>query len=171
MTMLAVQWRGVLSRSWNYERPLVFAQVVLTKTLGVCRAREIQAWITRQIDIWESGLHEGLIGDSEVEGAVREGRAASGGEEEDEAVAQSYHNMVLSGILSQAVYSETVREGGGGVSSQITNAKILGNRLQRFSGRSNCTCESTPWNIPRAQPSRSMGRYQKQHPSNSRRMM
>ena len=36
--ILATKWRGVISRSWNSKRPLVFAHVVLTKTLGVRRA-------------------------------------------------------------------------------------------------------------------------------------
>ena len=43
------------------------------------------------------------MGDAEAEGAAREGRAASGGEEEDEALARRYHNTVLSGKLRQAV--------------------------------------------------------------------
>ena len=65
------------------------------------------------MDHWERGLHAGLVGDPKVEGAVREGRAASGGEEEDEAVARSYHDTVLSGNLRQAVRWATNREGGG----------------------------------------------------------
>ena len=55
--------------------------------------------ITQRMDLWERGLHAGLVGDSEEEGAAREGRAASGDEEEDEAVARSIHNTVLSGKL------------------------------------------------------------------------
>ena len=50
-TILAAEWRGVLGRSWNSERPLVFANIVLTKTLDVRRAKEIRARITRQIDL------------------------------------------------------------------------------------------------------------------------
>ena len=53
------------------------------------------------------------MGDAEPEGAAREGRATSGGEEEDKAVAQSYHNTVLSGKLRKAVCQATNREGGG----------------------------------------------------------
>ena len=41
------------------------------------------------MDLWERGLHAGLVGDADAEGAAREGRAASGGEEEDDSVAQS----------------------------------------------------------------------------------
>ena len=70
---------GVLGRSWNSERLFFFAQVVLSKTLGVRRAQDIWARITRRIDLLERGLHTGLVGDAEAEGAVREGRATSGG--------------------------------------------------------------------------------------------
>ena len=108
-TIMAAEWRGVLSRSWNSERPLVFAHVVLTKTLGVRRAREIPARITRRMDLWERVQHTGLVGDAEVEGADQKGRPASGGEEEDDAVAQSYHNTLLSGKLRQAVRRATDR--------------------------------------------------------------
>ena len=53
------------------------------------------------------------MGDAEAEGAAREGIAASGGEEEEEVVAWSYHDTVLSGKLRQVVRSATDREGGG----------------------------------------------------------
>ena len=49
----------------------------------------------------------------EAKGAVREGRATKGGEEEDEEIAWSYHITVLSGELRQAVRQATGREGGG----------------------------------------------------------
>ena len=104
---------GVLGRNWNSERPLVFAHVVLTKNLGVCRVREIMARITRRMDLWERGLHAGLVGDAEAKGAAREGRAARGGEEEDEAVARSYHDTIFFVKLRQAVCQATDREGGG----------------------------------------------------------
>ena len=68
--ILAAEWRGVLNRSWNSERPLVFARVILTKKLGVCRARDIRVRITRRMDLWERGQHTGLVGDAEAEGAA-----------------------------------------------------------------------------------------------------
>ena len=82
--ILAAEWRGVLGRSWNSEIPLVFSLTVLTKMLGVLRAQEIRAQITRRMDLWDRDIHSGLVGDAKVEGAAREGRAASGREEEDE---------------------------------------------------------------------------------------
>ena len=99
MEILAAEWRGVLGSSWNSKRPLVFAHVVLTKTFGARRAQDIQANITRRMDLWGRGIHTGLVGDAEVEGEAREGKAASGKEEEDEAVTRSYHNTVLFGKL------------------------------------------------------------------------
>ena len=65
------------------------------------------------MDLWERGLHAGLVGDAEVEGAAQEGRAASGGKEEDNALARSYHKTLLPGNLCQAVLWATDREGGG----------------------------------------------------------
>ena len=55
----------------------------------------------------------GLVGDADAEGAAKEGRAARGGEEEDEAATRSYHDTILSGEISQAVRRATRREGGG----------------------------------------------------------
>ena len=61
----------------------------------------------RRMDLWERGLHAGLAGNAEAERDAREGRSASGGKEEDEAVARSYHDTVLSGKLWQAVRRAT----------------------------------------------------------------
>ena len=77
--ILAVEWHGILGRSWNNKRPLVFTHVVLMNILSVRRAKEIHARITRRMDLWERGLHVGLVGDAKAEGAAREVRAASGG--------------------------------------------------------------------------------------------
>ena len=82
MAILVAELQGVLGRSWKSKRIIVFAHVVLTNMLGVSRAKEIRARITRQMDLWERGLHADLVGDAEAEGDSREGKAASGGEEE-----------------------------------------------------------------------------------------
>ena len=50
--ILAAEWQGVLAQNWNSKIPLVFAHVVITKALGVRRAREIRARITRRMDLW-----------------------------------------------------------------------------------------------------------------------
>ena len=65
------------------------------------------------MDLWERGIHSGLVWDAEAEGDDREGRASRGGEEEDKAVLRSYHDTVFSGKLSQAIRQATSREGEG----------------------------------------------------------
>ena len=100
---MTAKWRGILGRSWKSKRPLFFAHVVLTKTLVIRRAKEICARITRQMDLWKRGLHARLVGDAKAEGAAREGRDASGREEENKKMARIYHDTVLSGKLGQAV--------------------------------------------------------------------
>ena len=61
---------GVISQSWNSEGHLVFAHVVLTETLGVRQAQEIQARIMWCMDLWKRGQHAGLVVDAEEEGAA-----------------------------------------------------------------------------------------------------
>ena len=73
--ILTAEWQGVLNRIWNSEIPLVFAHVVITNMLGIHRAKEIRARIIRRMDLWYIGLLDGLVGDVEMEGADREGRA------------------------------------------------------------------------------------------------
>ena len=93
--------------------PFSFAHIILTKTLGVRRTKEIRARINRRMDLLERGIHAGLVGGSKAEGAARKVRAASGREEEDKAMARSYHDTVLSGKLRQAFRWVIYREGGG----------------------------------------------------------
>ena len=65
------------------------------------------------MDLWERGIHTGLVRYSEVEGSSREGGDVIRGEEEDEAVARIYHDTVLSGNLRKAICQSTNMEGGG----------------------------------------------------------
>ena len=58
--------------------------------LCILRAREIRASITRRINLWERGLHVGLVGCAEVMGDIREGKNYSGGEGGDKDVARCY---------------------------------------------------------------------------------
>ena len=60
--VLAAEWRGVLDQKWNSKIPLVFSHVFLTNTLGAHKAKEIQARINRRLDLWERGIHAGLVG-------------------------------------------------------------------------------------------------------------
>ena len=56
--------------------------------MGVRRTREVRSRITRRMDLWERGIHAGMVGDDKAEGDAREGRASSGKEEEEEEVAK-----------------------------------------------------------------------------------
>ena len=69
--------------------------------------------IIRQMDLWERGLHTGLVGDADVEGADREGRAASGGEKDYKAIARRYQDTVLAVKLRQDVSWATNSKGKG----------------------------------------------------------
>ena len=167
--ILAAELRGVLGRSWKSERPLIFFQVVLTKTLGVHRSKDIRALITRQMDLWERGLHAGLVGDDDAEGAAREGRDASGGEEEDDVLSQIYHYMSLSGKLRKAIRQSINREGGGCILLDDQCTKT-GQPVAKVLWEKHPDMRVPPWKIPCSEPSRSMRRCRKRYPSTSRRM-
>ena len=93
--ILTAEWQGVLNISCTSNRPLIFTHVILTKKLGVCRSREIRARVKSRMELWERGLHAGLVGDREEEVVSREDRASKGGEDEDKAIARNYHSTVL----------------------------------------------------------------------------
>ena len=102
--ILDSEWCVVLGRSWNTKSLLVFSHIVRTKMLVIRNARGIWAQITRSMDLWDRSLHAGLVGDTELEGAAREGRASSRRDEEENTVSISYHGMVLLSKIRQAVY-------------------------------------------------------------------
>ena len=79
--------------------------------LAICWDRETRAKITRRMNLWERSLHMRLVGDVEADGSARKVRAACGGEEEDKALARSFHGTVLSGKVLQAVFLATNKEG------------------------------------------------------------
>ena len=60
--VLAVERWGVIDWKLNSERPLIFTHVVLTRTLGSRKARDIRSRIDHQLVLWERGIHAGLVG-------------------------------------------------------------------------------------------------------------
>ena len=60
-TVMAAYWQRVIDWKWNYERPIVFAHVVLTRNLSTCKASYILAKIDRLLDLWGGGIHAGLV--------------------------------------------------------------------------------------------------------------
>ena len=67
IAILAAEWRGALDWSHNFKIPLIFAHLILTKMLDICRVREIRLRITMRMELWERGIHMGLVGDVEME--------------------------------------------------------------------------------------------------------
>ena len=47
----------------NSKRPLFFSHVVMNYTLGAHKARDIRARINLPLDLWERGIHTGMVGD------------------------------------------------------------------------------------------------------------
>ena len=107
----------MLDQKLNSEIPLVFAPVVLIKTLGAGKAGEIRLRIDQRLDLCERGIHAGLVGDVLAEDRSREGRVDRCVEEEKDHLARSFHITVLSRNMQQAFRRATDKEGGGGVSS------------------------------------------------------
>ena len=78
--------------------------------LSVCKAQEIREWITRRMDLWKRGIPAGLVVDAKAEEDARESRAARGGEEEDKAIAWSYHIKVLLGKMIPVIHRATNKD-------------------------------------------------------------
>ena len=110
LTILVDEFRGVRDRQWNSERPLIFATVVLQKTPGVRRAKDIRLRMTKRMDRWDQGCHTALVDDTELE--VLQKVSASRAPD-DETRARSFNARVLSGRLNSAVRTLTNRSGGG----------------------------------------------------------
>ena len=99
----------MLGRKWNSKRPLVFAHVVLTKTQGARKSREIRARINRQLDLCERGIHAGLVGDALAEGRSQDGCVERPGEEEEEdRLACNFHSTLVLRKMRQAVRQVTI---------------------------------------------------------------
>jgi hypothetical protein len=107
---LAREFRGARERSWNSERPLIFATVILQTKIGVRRAKDIRARLTTRMDLWDQGFHAALVDDTEAEAT---GRPAPARAPDGETQARNYNARVLSGRLRAAVRNLTRREGGG----------------------------------------------------------
>ena len=85
----------VLDWKWNSERHLNFSHVLLTETLGACKAREIWSSIDFRLDLWERGIHASLLGGALSEGWAREGRVARSEEEEEVRLTRIFHITLL----------------------------------------------------------------------------
>ena len=76
--LLSAYLQGVHGISWKSKRPLIFTHVILTKTSGASKAKEICTMISRWLELWEEGQYAGLIGDTKAKGADWEGLVGLG---------------------------------------------------------------------------------------------
>ena len=88
--------------------------MVLTSNLSAHKSREIRASINLRLDIWDRGIHTGLVRDALSEGSAREGRIERSDKEEEDCLAHSFHSTFLLGKMQQAVCWATDCRGGGG---------------------------------------------------------
>ena len=65
------------------------------------------------MDLWERGIHAGLVGDDFIEVRSQGGRVEICVEEEEYRLACIFHSTVLSGNLRHVVRQATDREKGG----------------------------------------------------------
>jgi hypothetical protein len=107
---LAREFQGIRSRSWNSERPLVFVSVILQKTPGVRRAKDIRRRLTNRMDLWERGFYATLVDDTEAE---VNNKPVARRLPDDETKARAFNARVCSGRIRAAVRTITRREGGG----------------------------------------------------------
>ena len=110
--VLDVECQGVLDWKCNFKQPLVFTHLVLTRTLGACKAREIRVMIDRWIEIWEWGIHTGLVGNLLAERRDRKDRVEKINEEEVGRLACSLHSPLMPGKIRQVICRVTDREKG-----------------------------------------------------------
>ena len=62
----------------------------MTRTLSSCKSKEIRSRIDRQLDLWERGIHAGMVGDALAEGRAREGHIKQHDKEEDNCLARNF---------------------------------------------------------------------------------
>ena len=107
ISMLASEFNGVRARKWNSERPIIFAPIILRKTTGVYKARNIRTWITRRLNDWEKGNYAALVADTIGE-ALCNVKSKTTPPEENEIRARVFNSLLLSGRVREAVrYSTT----------------------------------------------------------------
>ena len=80
--VLAAEWQVLLDWKWNSDRTIFFANVVLNKTMGDQKAKEIRSRIDRQLELRDRVIHTGLAKDVLAEGRAIEGCVSRRVEEE-----------------------------------------------------------------------------------------
>ena len=145
--------------------------MVLTRTLGTLKAREIRERTDLRMDLWERSIHAGLVGGTLAQVRAREGHIARINEKEEDCLARNFHIILLSRRLWQAVCWATDHEEGGGIFSWWMFAQRPGDWLQMIYVRNTPTCVYLLWETTCLRPSRITRRCRKGSPLTSQRVM
>ena len=105
MQRLMAETKGVRTRGWNYERPLVFAAVILPMTENVRPPKDIRTCIERRMDLWDQSRSAALVDDTANVGWGGREVPGQGGSAaaRDERAVHAYKHTLLSGRTRQAV--------------------------------------------------------------------
>ena len=107
---LAAELDGVREGKWNSERPLVFFAVMLQRSPGVTRAKDIRAAIQQRLRMWQEAKYDALVDNAESiawNNASTKPSATS-----EDSAARKFNAKVISGRLRQAVRELTSKAGG-----------------------------------------------------------
>ena len=107
---LTQELTGVVERSWNSERFLVFPAVILQRSPTVKRARDIQSRIENRLEAWAQNKFDMLVQDTSrtsISLISTTRRSMT-----DEHISKTYTRLVLQGKLRSAVRFVTDRDKG-----------------------------------------------------------
>ncbi len=120
LELFTTEWRGILERKWNAERPLVCLLVILQRADGVKRSADIRDRIRQRMSLWKESQFGALVEDTEMEVT---GRIQGPPKTDPESRARSFNGQVLSGRLRKAVRNLTNRDLGGTLDPTDTCSK------------------------------------------------
>ena len=124
---LTRELEGVVERSWNSERFLVFPAVILQRSPSAKRARDIRRRIEYRLQAWAEGKFNMLVEDTSrtsISLISTKRRSMS-----DEQIAKTYTRLVLQGKLRSAVRFVTDRDKGRGFWRDQTLMRSLVSRF------------------------------------------
>ena len=100
LAALTRELHGVRSRTWNSERPMLFALVILQKSPQARHAKDIRRRISQRLSLWNEGRFDALINDIEED---QRNRPRNLKPADDMTDIRRFNQCFLSGRTSQAV--------------------------------------------------------------------
>ena len=111
ISALTRELNGVIERSWNAEKFIVFSSVILQRSPDAKRARDIRRRIENRLEAWAQNKFDMLVQDTVRTSKSLISRKKRGMSEEQ--VSKTYTRLVLQGKLRSAVRFVTERDQGG----------------------------------------------------------